>query len=323
MARPLRIEYADGIYHVTARGIERGRIVRDKVDRDRWVENLETVVKERGWRVFAFALMSNHFHVFFQTPDPNLCAGMRDLNGGYATYFNGRHGRNGHLFEGRYKAVVVEHEGHWIELSRYVHLNPVRARLVPGPEDWAWSSYSGYHRKTDRVDWVDYETLLTECGGDTKAGRRRHREYVQEGVARPPKSAFREAAFGLILGSDGFVARMANLMEGRGEAREVPQWRQLQRRVPLEAVIERTAEAFDNDRSSWAAGSRSDDIGRAVAADLACRLCHATKRQIADALGYRSQGSLHHARARVAMALESTSPRRKAARLERQLTNDY
>ena len=92
---------------------------------------------------------------------------------------------------------------------------------------------------------------------------------------------------------------------------------------PLEAVIGRTGEAFDIDRSSWAPGRRSDDIGRAVAAELACRLCHATKRQIADALGYRSQGSLHHARARVATALESTSIRRKVARLERQLTNAY
>ena len=134
MARPLRIEYSNAIFHVSSRGNARQTIVRDVADRDKWVELLRRSVEEQGWRLFAFALMTNHFHLFLQTPEPNLSKGMQHLNGSFAGYFHARHGTCGHLFQGRFKAIVVESEGHWLELSRYVHLNPVRAR-DEGPAD--------------------------------------------------------------------------------------------------------------------------------------------------------------------------------------------
>jgi len=143
MSRPLRIETLDGLYHVMSRGNERRRIVRDDADRWKRVEWLRRTVETYGWLIHAFVVMTNHDHLFVQTPDPNLSAGMQYYNGSYSSYFNRRHRRSGHLFQGRFKAHIVETEGHYLELSRYIHLNPVRAALAAKPEEWRWNSYGG------------------------------------------------------------------------------------------------------------------------------------------------------------------------------------
>ncbi len=143
MARPLRIEFPDAVYHVTSRGNERRAIVADDRDREKWQGLLQRTVTTFRWRLFAFALMDNHYHLFVQTREANLSAGMHLLNGSYAGFHNRRHGRAGHLFQARFKAIVVEGEGHWLEVSRYVHLNPVRADLTARPERWQWCSYAG------------------------------------------------------------------------------------------------------------------------------------------------------------------------------------
>lgn len=127
MARPLRIELENGLYHVTSRGWQRWDIVRDDVDRESWLELLERVARRCGWRVFAWVLMTNHWHLFPRTPQPNLSAGMHDLNSGYASRYNRRHQRVALLFQGRFQAILVEDESHAAGLSRYIHLNPVRA----------------------------------------------------------------------------------------------------------------------------------------------------------------------------------------------------
>ena len=135
MARPLRIELAGGLYHVMSRGNDRRAIVRDDADRQRRLDWLERTVQTYGWRLHAFALMTNHEHLFLETPEPNLSAGMHLLNSSYTGYFNLRHRRAGHLFQGRFKAHLVEEEGYFTEISRYIHLNPVRASWSSGPNN--------------------------------------------------------------------------------------------------------------------------------------------------------------------------------------------
>jgi len=125
---PLRIEYA--IYHLTSRGDARQAVATDALDRDKWVESLQHSAEQHGWRIFAFALMTSQLRILLQTPEPNLSKGTQRLNGSFAGYSHARHGTCGLLFQGRFKAVVVESEGHWLDLSRYVHLNPVRAGLA-------------------------------------------------------------------------------------------------------------------------------------------------------------------------------------------------
>jgi putative transposase len=140
MARPLRIEFAGALYHVTSRGNERRRIFRDDVDRKMFLTFLGQAVKRFGWSVTAWVLMSNHYHLVVQTPEANLSRGMHWINGTYAAWFNRRHDRSGHLFQGRFHGVLVEKETYLRELLRYVVLNPVRAKMVARPEDYRWSS---------------------------------------------------------------------------------------------------------------------------------------------------------------------------------------
>ena len=308
MARPLRIEFAGAIYHVTARGNERRAIVRDDVDRGKWLSLLDRTVERYGWRVFAFVLMDNHFHLFFQTPEPSLSAGMHHLGGSYAGYFNVRHRRSGHLFQGRFKGILVEDEGHWLELSRYVHLNPVRAGMAERPEDWAWSSYAGYHRPARRLGCVDYERVLAEFGGDDPAGRRRYRQYVAEGVGRALDSPLSKALHGLVLGSDRFVAKVRGLLAGRDADGEVPTLGALCRQADLGDVIAAAEAACGGQVDTWKSGRRCEDLSRAAAAYLARQSTGLTHREIAAALGYKNPSSVSVACRRMAKAMAKDRP---------------
>lgn len=140
MARPLRVEVANGLYHLIARGNERKAIYRDTADRNCFLEILRATVERFRWRCLAYCLMTNHYHLLVRTPEPNLARGMRDLNGVYAQAFNRRHGRDGHLFQGHYRALLIESDEHLLASIAYVVRNPVRARLCQTPSGWGWSS---------------------------------------------------------------------------------------------------------------------------------------------------------------------------------------
>jgi len=164
MARPIRIEFCGALYHVTSRGDRREAIYEDDDDRARFLDILAQVVADANWLCHAYCLMSNHYHLVIETPDKNLAKGMRQLNGVYTQSSNRRHGRVGHLFQGRYKAIVVDADSHLLELTRYVVLNPVRAGMVAEPAAWPWSSY----RATVGIDalppWLVVDGLLAQFG---------------------------------------------------------------------------------------------------------------------------------------------------------------
>ena len=219
MPRPLRIEFADALFHVTARGVQKAPIVTDDHDRVRWMEYLKEAVLRFALELYAFVLMDNHFHLFVSTPRANLHKAMQYLNGSYAMYFNVRHERGGHLFERRYRSILIENQGHYTEVSRYVHLNPVRARLAERPEEYPWSSYAGYHWGRMPLSWVNYERVLSEFG-DGKDARRRYREFVADGTDRKLPAPWLEAVGGWLLGSPGFVAKVYGMLSsGRSGAR--------------------------------------------------------------------------------------------------------
>jgi putative transposase len=141
VARPLRLEVAEGVYHVIARGNERKAIYRDDADRLRFLEVLRATLERFAWRCLCYCLMTNHYHLLVRTPQPNLSRGMRDLNGVYAQAFNRRHGREGHLFQGRYRAILLERDEHLLTAIAYVVRNPVRAGICASPGEWPWSSH--------------------------------------------------------------------------------------------------------------------------------------------------------------------------------------
>ena len=141
MARPLRIEFAGALYHITSRGDRREAIYDDDVDREVFVGVLAEAIERYNWVCHGFCLMTNHYHLLIETVEGNLSQGMRHLNGVYTQASNRRHKRNGHLFQGRFKGILVDKDAYLLELSRYVVLNPVRASMVDSPEKWHWSSY--------------------------------------------------------------------------------------------------------------------------------------------------------------------------------------
>ncbi len=235
---------ANGLYHVTARGWERGVIVDSERDREDWLRLLDRVAARSSWRVFSWVLMSNHFHLLLRTPEPNLSAGMHDLNSGYASLFNRRYRRSGSLFQGRFKAILVEDQSHAWELSRYIHLNPVRAKMAPLPEQYRWSSDSAYRFARDAAGaaaWLDWETVLREHSKDLRNARRAYQRFVEAGIAEPPISPVKSAVGGLFLGRSSWVEQMRKELAEEPEDAKVPQRRRLAWR-PAEADILRVVQ---------------------------------------------------------------------------------
>ena len=261
MARPLRIELAGGLYHVMSRGNERRAIVRDDADRQRRLDWLQRTVATYGWRLHAFVLMTNHDHLFLETPEPNLSAGMHLLNGSYTGYFNVRHRRAGHLFQGRFKAHLIEEEGYFTEISRYIHLNPVRAKLVASPEEWRWSSYAGYRISKAAWEGVTYERVLGEFGGMGVEARRRYCRFVEAGVAEPPDAPWKNALGGLLVGSASFAMRVRRLLAHRQADQEVPQLEREPRQADQEVPqLEREPWGQADVRRLWLTGEGKGGI---------------------------------------------------------------
>jgi hypothetical protein len=264
--------------------------------------------------------MDNHDHLYIETPEANLASGMQHLNGSYTSYYNRRHRRNGHLFQGRYKAHLIENEGHYWELSRYIHLNPVRAKLVNRPEDWPWSSYRGYQRPARQVPWVTYSRVLGEFGRPEERARRAYRRFIAAGVASAPECPWNDAVQGLIVGGEIFVDRIRGKLDRRSADKSVPTLEALRSRPSLKQIVHAVTKSFGTTPSSWSPGQRSDDASRAVAAFLARRTYGYRVTEVAKALGYSSHGGVVTAIGRI----ESASPalRRKVQRLKKAITND-
>lgn len=205
MARPLRLEYAGALYHVTTRGDRREAIYRGANDRNAWLEGLATVCQRFHWVVFAYCQMYNHYHLLVETVEGHLARGMRQLNGHYTQRFNRHHGLVGHLYQGRYKAILVQRDAYLLELSRYVVLNPVRAGLVRRPEDWPWSSYRALIGTAAAPPWLDTDWLLGLFGRQRSKAVGAYRRFVREGQGIP--SPLTQTRHQLLLGDDAFVQR--------------------------------------------------------------------------------------------------------------------
>lgn len=299
MVRPLRIQFPGAVYHVISRGNERKAIVRDDADREKRLDWLRRAVEMYGWQLHAFVLMTNHEHLFVQTPQANLAAGMQFLNGSYTSYFNRRYRRAGHLFQGRYKGHLVEEEGYFLEISRYIHLNPVRAKMVVSPEEYRWSSYTGFIRARKMVSWVCYTSVLGEFDRDLSDARRAYGRFVRAGIDQPPSSPFRKAIGGLLVGSEKFTVRIKRLIDATPDDREVPDLKRFKNRPTIPQILEAVADHFGYDRPPWTMGCRSDDAARAVAAYLARVRFGYSAKSVAAPLNYRDSSGVSHAIKRI------------------------
>ncbi|MEK9942830.1 MAG: transposase [Gammaproteobacteria bacterium] len=231
MARPLRLEYAGALYHVTSRGDRREAIYEDDDDRLRWLVVIAEVCERFNWRVHAYCLMDNHYHLVLETVDGNLSKGMRQLNGVYTQYYNRRHGRSGHVFQGRYKAVHVDREAYLLELCRYVVLNPVRAGMVNDVGDWPWSNYQAMVGKSAPLSWLATDWVLSHFSGRRGQARAKYVDFVREGVGLP--SIWTELKQQVFLGDEAFINQHMKAIDNKDGIEDIPR---LQRRAAAKSL---------------------------------------------------------------------------------------
>lgn len=237
MARPLRIEYPGAVYHITSRGNARQDIFLDDTDRTRFLKTVQQVLDRFNWLCYAYCLMTNHYHLLVETVDPTLSRGMRHLNGVYTQRFNRRHHQAGHVFQGRFKAILVERDAYLLELSRYVVLNPVRAGMTQAAEEWPWSSYVTTAGLSESPSLVSTDNLLACFGNNKGQAQKGYRRFVAQGCSTSP---WEEVQGQIYLGSSSFIA---NLPKPDITLHEIPKVQRLADRPTLGEAFSEGASA--------------------------------------------------------------------------------
>lgn len=273
MARPLRIQYPEAFYHITSRGNERKVVFRNDRDRNRFLSYLETAHDKYGAIIHVYCLMDNHYHLLVETPRSNLSQILHHINGAYTTYFNVKRQRSGHLFQGRFKGILVEKDAYCKELSRYIHLNPVRAGMVKGPWEYPWSSYRYFVGKDKKPEWLTMELVLGDFGGEGRTGFRRYREYVERREAKELESPFKTVIASTFLGSEEFInnIRMEYLEKKKVDRRNISAIKKILRGPSLEEIEKAVAQILPKGHALYKkvciylshqySGMRLDEIG--------------------------------------------------------------
>jgi putative transposase len=220
MVRPIRLEFPGALYHITSRGDRQEDIYEIDADRSLFLHTLAEVCQRYNWVCYAYCLMSNHYHLLIETPDGNLCQGMRQLNGVYTQAFNRAKRRVGHVFQGRYTGILVDKQNYLMELARYIVLNPVRAQMCHTADQWPWSSYLATAGKQAKPAWLNTDWLLANFGSTKRQAIAAYKVFVAAGKGQPsPWADLRNQVY---LGDSNFVTTMQALIDGDKELSEVP-----------------------------------------------------------------------------------------------------
>ena len=315
MARPLRVAFPGAIYHVTCRMLGSWRtaptlLFRDDVDRKRFIGQLSDRVGQYQIRLFLFVCMANHFHLVFETPEANCSKFMQSLSTAYTVYYNLRHGRHGHLLDGRFKAKLVEGDAYLAALSRYVHLNPVqvgalkdkpRAERIECLRSYPWSSYPSYIDQRKALAFVEYGPLLSAMPGHARDWPKHYRAYVETGLvasdsAAPGYDATCDAFKSVLkrsprsIGSDGFRAWIDELYQQRLEQYARPEdvsFRHMAEPLPVAEVLASLGEIFETDVAAFGRRRHNSPL-RAVAARCLIRYAGLSQRAVAELLNIGS-----------------------------------
>jgi len=236
MARPLRIEFPGAAYHITSRGNARELIFLDEQDKKNFLKILCSVIKRYNWLLHAYCLMDNHYHLLIETPEGNLSKGMKQLNGQYTQSFNWKHKRVGHLFQGRYKAIVVDKDTYLLSLCRYIVLNPVRIGIVKNPNDWQWSSYNSTVGNTKAIDCLNTDWILSQFDEDRTKAKRKYRDFLLE---KEVESPWKILVGQVILGRSGFIKKITGLLKEKEEIKEIPRVQRYAARSGLTELLDK------------------------------------------------------------------------------------
>jgi putative transposase len=245
MGRPLRIQYPGAFYHITSRGNEKRDIFKSNGDREKFLSYLQSAHERYGGIIHVYCLMDNHYHLLLETPRSNLSQILHHINSAYTIYFNIKRRRSGHLFQGRYKAILLDKDAYCQELSRYIHLNPVRAGLVNTLLAYPWSSYPSYIGSRQGPEWLTTDFVLRYFGGDEPSARENYQKFVEGALDKESKNPLKDVFASTILGTPEFISwvreKMIELRDP--DIRNVPALRGLVRKPSLEQ-IERTVKSL-------------------------------------------------------------------------------
>jgi len=244
MARAWRIEYDGALYHVLSRGNEQQDIFRDDQDRNRFLETVGEMSERFEMDIFAYVLMGNHYHLLVKTNRSNLSKCMQWLGLAYTRRFNNRHSRSGHLFQGRFKSIIVENDAYLVRLSCYIHRNPLRAKIVERLADYRWSSYRVYAYEYRGPEWLKTETILSQFNGPNahQAYRAKVQRYSEE-----EKRLWEDLQHGLILGTSEFVKQLRDAFPSDSPQKEMPQHRKVRKDADPSDMIRKAASMLEVD----------------------------------------------------------------------------
>lgn len=298
MGRPLRIEYPGALYHITSRGNERRKIFRDDTERETFFNILKDYHDRFGILIHSYVLMDNHYHLILETPKGDLLKVMHGINSRYTAYFNRRYKRSGHLFQGRYKAII-DKDAYLIPLSRYVHLNPVRAKIVERPEEYKWSSYRGYIGKWKEDIWIEYSWILSKFAQNKKRAWQKYKEYIEEGLKVKIESPFKNLLGQVVLGGDEFRERIMGRLEGKQMSQEIIERKRFKKKASPEGIVEAVAKTFGVEGNDIKDRGRRENIPRSAAIYIMQRYSGISNEEIGRIFGGIHYSAVSKASARL------------------------
>ena len=255
MVRALRIEYPGALYHITSRGNKQENIYLSDADRVLFLEILSHVCMRCNWICYSYCLMSNHYHLLVETPLSNLSKGMQLLNGIYTQKFNQTHNRVGHIFQGRFKGILVEKNAYLLELSRYIVLNPVRANMVSTPEEWTWSSYQSTVNQLTKLTWLSTDKILSLFSQNLLIAIQKYQQFVYEGMAaNTPWDHLKNQIY---LGSENFIDEMQKKVIPGKKLTYIPQSHYMPAKCSISEYDKKSSSRNECIRAAYASGEFS------------------------------------------------------------------
>ncbi len=321
MARPLRVEYPGAFYHVINRGNAGGKIFKSDRDREKFLWYIEQAVDRFSIIVHAYCLMTNHYHFLIETPEPNLSKAIQWISTSYVQYFNTKRKRSGHLFQARFKSILIDADEYLTHLSRYIHQNPLRAKMVESLEEYKWSSYPAFVGKTKRPVWLEINWLFSNFGKTTKEAYKNYKEFVEGVDIRKIKNPGRDAVNGFILGEPDFVEWVKDtFLSGREENKEIPQLRKLKPRVSPNTIVSEVGKEYGCGEEDIRVKGRKKNVARDVAIFLSKDNCGIQFKDLGEFFGNVTGATITMTYNRVANEIERNKRlKRRVQRLKKRI----
>jgi REP-associated tyrosine transposase len=293
MARPLRVEYPGAFYHVMNRGNDGKRLFISKRDHEKFLENLGQAAERFDLRIHTYCLMSNHYHLLVETPQANLSRAFHWFHAAYATYFNVKRKRQGHVFQGRYKALLIDADAYLKQLSRYIHLNPLRANMVTQLDEHPWSSYPAFIGKAKSPEWLHTDWLFSQFAKTPKTARRKYKRFVEETNLATLQNPFMKSTGGFILGELDFVNWVKDtFLKKESTNKEIPQLKILKPQIGLDTIIAAVAETFECEADQIIHKGTKGNQARDIAIYLSRELTGETSVYLGERFGHVSGANI-------------------------------